>query len=463
MGPTEQPQVTRGPPFPNSLEEKHADKIRTNGKIETYWGLFPDFPRSVVVKAELLVHGVHFTPAAVEDCIAHEARRRVFYLFTWASQDLKKSGKQFYDSIPNEFKLKDGPSVQTRHNPYTPYVIDMVDGRPMVCEWVMDSWKRVWEVEAWAPPFDYYQKTLNGKPMYQYAAITNIDWTIFATAFRACQYWGPDEECKFCDINEALRMDREIGRNPEGLKNPDDIAEAAWQAVNDKNPAHRRPHYLQLTGGAITSSLSLPKYGKLDDVGFYSAHVKAIRERVGNDLYIKVETIAKTEEECRKLKDAGASGHEANPEVLDAKLFPIFCPGKTRQIGGYDQWLDRVFKSVPIFGEGNVTPDVVQGIEMAQPWGYKTVTEALASLRKGEEFVMRNGVVNRLVPWFVEKGSLLSDNFSPPLEYFIESTELWYELWRKYGLPDVGGKPPRGQGLGEHHMLIMDLGDTNFK
>lgn len=441
--------------FPNSIEEQMKDEILSKGKLETYWKLYPHLPKSLILKAEALTRGVRFTAAAVERAKELGSRFKTYYLFSFDHDSPKGFGESI-KHVPEDFRLADGPIVQTRRGAVTPYSIDVIGDKLMFCE----MGEPVWEIEGFSPPFDYYKETLHGVPMYEYAAITQWDLNIFITALRACQYWGPNEECKFCDINKNLRMNHELKQGKVvGLKKPDDTAEVVWRAVNEKNPGHRKPIRAQITGGAITGEVA----GGLDDEAFYGQHVKRIRERVGKHLYIKLETIAKTREQAERLHEAGADGHEANPEVLDPKLFDYICPGKSKQFGGLGNWLRLVIESVEVFGEGNVTPDIVQGIEMSQPFGFKTAKEAAESTLSGVENLMRNGVVPRMVPWIVESGSFLTENRTPPLEYFLDTTQGWYDLWRKYKLPDVGGYPPRGSGSTDCHALIMDMGDSNYK
>ena len=90
---------------------------------------------------------------------------------------------------------------------------------------------------------------------------------------------------------------------------------------------------------------------------------------------------------------------------------------------------------VEVFGVGNVAPGFVAGVEMAQPWGFKTVSQALRSTAEGMEFLMSHGVVLRPISWCVESLSALGGQTEPPIEYFIELDRTYHEIWRKYDLP----------------------------
>jgi len=48
----------------------------------------------------------------------------------------------------------------------------------------------------------YYEKSFPDGTRYQEI----VAYGSFITVFRTCQYWGPKEECRFCDINENARQ-----------------------------------------------------------------------------------------------------------------------------------------------------------------------------------------------------------------------------------------------------------------
>ncbi len=88
-----------------------------------------------------------------------------------------------------------------------------------------------------------------------------------------------------------------------------------------------------------------------------------------------------------------------------------------------------------VFGEGNVVAGFVAGVEMAQPWGFKEVDEAVKSTTNGMEYLMSHGVVPRPLSWGVEGHSALSGHPLLPLDYFLKIDMNWYELMCKYRLP----------------------------
>jgi hypothetical protein len=53
----------------------------------------------------------------------------------------------------------------------------------------------------------------------------------------------------------------------------------------------------------------------------------------------------------------------------DPELFSVICPGNDRFIGR-DEWIKRAIEASKIFGVGNVSPNFVAGIKMANCNGF---------------------------------------------------------------------------------------------
>jgi len=103
---------------------------------------------------------------------------------------------------------------------------------------------------------------------------------------------------------------------------------------------------------------------------------------------------------------------------------------------------------VDVMGEGGVSPNMVSGIEMAQPWGFSTVEDAIRSTREGFEYLMSRGVLPHLDTWCIEPGTTLEGHPPIPLDFLIQADLAWYETWRKYKLPPFAGYGPMGGGPG---------------
>lgn len=112
-----------------------------------------------------------------------------------------------------------------------------------------------------------------------------------------------------------------------------------------------------------------------------------------------------------------------------------------------------------IFGEGNVCSGFVAGVEMAHPWGFKTVEEAVRSSTEGMEFFMSHGIVVRPISWCVEGLSDLGGQPPPPTDYFIQIDRNWFEIWLKYNLPPHAMFSEMGPGVNSYpNSGAMDMG-----
>lgn len=100
--------------------------------------------------------------------------------------------------------------------------------------------------------------------------------------------------------------------------------------------------------------------------------------------------------------------------------------------------------------ERRTTPGFVPGVEMAQPWGFKRVEEAVASTTAGMDFLMRHGVVLRPIHWCVEALSSLSGQPEPPVDYFIQLDRNYWDIYHKYSLPPQH-RAPIGPGRNTYH------------
>jgi hypothetical protein len=73
----------------------------------------------------------------------------------------------------------------------------------------------------------YYDRTLaNGKPIIDIAPTIEWGYLLYLTVFRLCQYFGAQEECQFCDINENYHQQKKAGRPYTSVKSVGEVLEA---------------------------------------------------------------------------------------------------------------------------------------------------------------------------------------------------------------------------------------------
>ena len=227
----------------------------------------------------------------------------------------------------------------------------------------------------------------------------------------------------------------QAGRAPyTGVKPVEDVLEAlAIIAEHDDGASHA----YTLTGGSVTS-----KVDGLAEADFYGRYAQAIEERFPGRWIGKVVAQALPREDVQRYKDYGISIYHPNYEVWDERLFSIICPGKERYVGR-DRWHRRILDAAEVFGPRYVIPNFVAGVEMAKPFGFATVEEAIASTREGLEFFMSRGITPRFTTWCPEPTTPLgSDNpDGAPLEYHVRLLETYRDVLEGNGL-----QPPPGYG-----------------
>ena len=402
-----------------------------------------DIPLEAIVKSDLLRLGVHFTPEALKTCAAF--KEKSYFIFSFDRVPQKELSEIEKHAAPEEIALSGGPHdfkrtiVSVRLNPASPYCADnrqqATDNRLSLSY----NDEKICDISLLERP-DYYKKSLqNGKPVSDIAPTIEWGYLIYLTAFRLCQYWGRDEECQFCDINENYRQQKKE-RSYTAVKSLDEIVEAL-QIIQETDAA-KSSHAYTVTGGSITKDLN----GQTE-AEFYAQYARAIEKKFPRRWIGKVVTQALPTDEVKKLKEAGYQIYHPNFEVWDKTLFQKICPGKDRTIGR-DEWIHRILNAAEIFGPSNVIPNFVAGIEMSKPHGFQTIKEAICSTEEGLNFFMSQGICPRFTVWCVEPNTTLSRSNSepPPLEYFVNLLQVYRDTFRKHKLPIPPGYGEAGLG-----------------
>jgi len=427
--------------------EATADGATTR-ELERMMSAFPDLPPEAIVKQDILRQGLAFTENAL--MVASGYKPKDYFIFSFDLVPLSEMQEHEAYRAPEEIALTGGPYdlkrtiVSTRVAPDSPYRVDLVDGAlTLLCEG-----KPLAQLEF--PPIPaYYGATLSsGRKISEIAPAIEWGYLIYLTVYRLCQYWGRDEECRFCDLNENFRQQRASGRPYTPVKQIDDIVEAMTH-INTHDQVSRA---YTVTGGSITKNLHGMKEGE-----FYARFAEAIEERFAGRWIPKAVVQALPLDEVRMLHAAGYRIYHPNYEVWDRDLFAWICPGKDRYVGR-DEWMKRILDAAEVFGPSRVIPNFVGGVEMAQPHGFTDVDKAVASTAEGLEYFMSHGVVPRFTTWCPEPTSDLGRQDGPPLEYFIKLLYAWRETFERHSLPVPPGYGRPGAGSAEFSVsAFMDV------
>src|SRR5207237_8765417 len=101
--------------------------------LESYFTKYPDVPKETILKQHLLSLGHWFSDAALQ--AAAGALVKSYRLFSYDLVPMSELKRGEHRRVPERFVLLNGPygmrpvSVQTSLSPYSPYLIDVVDGR----------------------------------------------------------------------------------------------------------------------------------------------------------------------------------------------------------------------------------------------------------------------------------------------------------------------------------------------
>jgi hypothetical protein len=302
-----------------------------------------------------------------------------------------------------------------------PYLIDVDENDRIV---ITDQGRIYEEAEFWRKP-DYYDKvTSKGTPMWKVANVRGK--RIDSELNKYCEFWDtPGDGCKYCGIGVYGVQEKKCGHQLR--VDPDDLAETLQEALKQKG------RFLQfnatqgsLLGGAklLDDELELC----LDSL----VRIKKLFSRF--PLKASLVTTALDGQQLERLRDEGGIGiYTANIEVLNKELFQWICPGKARHIG-YDGWKGRLEEAVSIFGKGNVYTDIIGGLELATPHGFKTEDEALESELKEADLLSQKGIQVVDFVWRVYQNTIFKNQVSPSLDYYVRLSQGISALHDAYGL-----------------------------
>ena len=404
---------------------------------------FPHIPREAILKEDLLRTGIAFDDSALTDNDAGEVKPKSYFIFSFDHKPLKDLGQAAVRRPPEEVALTGGPFelrrtiVSVRLNPDSPYGIRRSDDGRL--ELTLEG-AHFGDVGLPPMPEYYRHKLESGKSVMEIAPTIQWGYLIYLTVLRLCQYFGAKEECQFCDINHNWRQHKQAGRPYTGVKPVEEVIEAL--GIINKYDTAGTSHAYTLTGGSVTSSVE-----GLKEAEFYGRYSRAIEEAFPGRWIGKVVAQALPKAEAQIFKDHGIQIYHPNYEVWDEAIFKQVSPGKQRYVGR-EEWHRRILEARDIFGARYVIPNFVAGVEMAKPYGFSTVDEAIRSTGEGLDFFMSRGVTPRFTTWCPEPTTPLgkANPTGAPLEYHVRLLEIYKETLEKYGHRPPPGYGPPGRG-----------------
>lgn len=410
-------------------------------QIESAVARYGDLPPEAILKTDLLRQGIAWTRGAL--AISAKAKPKSYFIFSFDRKTQEELTPEERRAAPEEIALTGGQwnlkrtIVSQRMNPDSPYVIDAREDGTLGLR-CGETW--LCDVTLPRRPTYYDENLPSGKPVTDIAPTLEWGYLIYLTAFRLCQYWGKEEECQFCDINNNYRQQKAEGRSYTGVKSIDEVLAA--MAIINHHDTDRVSTAYTVTGGSITTKLE-----GLNEGEFYARYAAAIEEKFPGRWMGKAVVQALPIEEVKALKKAGYQIYHPNYEVWDERLFNTLSPGKARYVGR-NEWVKRILDAAEIFGPQHVIPNFVAGIEMSCPNGFTNIEAAIKSTQEGLEYFMSRGVCPRFTVWCVEPNTVLHETNSepPPLDYYCRLLQVYRETHKKHGLPVPPGYGQPGVG-----------------
>lgn len=408
-------------------------------QIETLKGCYPDLPAEAIFKEDILRSGISFSEDALK--VASGFKPKAYFIFSFDLVPISEMENRENFRVPEELCLLGGPEsfrrtiVSVRVNPGSPYRVDLsTDGRLVLA---------LEENEVCGVAFpeypEYYRRTVSGgKPITDIAPTIEWGYLLYLTVFRLCQYFGSQQECRFCDINENYRQQIKSGRPYTAIKTVDEILEAL-EIISETDSDSQA---YTVTGGSVTSQIQ-----GLTEADFYSRYPEAIEKRFPGRWTSKLVVQALPKDDVKRFRDVGVQIYHPNYEVWDSRLFEAICAGKSRYIGR-DEWIRRILDAAEIFGPRFVIPNFVAGIEMSTSFGFTTPEAALESTAEGLAFFMSHGIVPRFTTWCPEPMSVLGKEATggAPLEYHVGLLKVWRDLLEEHDLQAPPGYGEAGVG-----------------
>lgn len=388
-----------------------------NARLRELANEFPEIPPFTILKVDVLREGLRYTPVLSE--IAKWAVPETLYVFEYDHyQHLRDVAKPESPQIneetgepleegwvrsPYAFKLPNGLLVQIGFDSRSPYEIQARNGD----YWLFRDGEPLEKVTFQERPSWFSKRTSDGTLMSNVIQLMGRD-VMVGCILRHCEYFNDNTSCRFCSLVEGTRGIRGAGIEREmGIKLAR-LTETYRAALADG------VRILILTGGSlIDDRREAAMYTKL------FAALDEVRKEAGAPTMFLAGTLAFPREDCERLRAAGVQNVTFDLEVWDRELFEVVVPGKAKYIGRAE-WERRLLDAVKVFGPAHVGSNLVIGVELEAPGGFRDPADGVRSNTEGFEWMAAHGIVPMMTVWKPKAGSVYYPRPTPPTEYFLE-------------------------------------------
>ena len=286
----------------------------------------------------------------------------------------------------------------------SPYHVEKLRDDEIIGEYMLyEDGKPLMSVGIVEKPRFLEEKTSDGIPFWKLAALHGTE-VIGITVNKNCVYWDEGMECKFCAIQQNIKVHE--GKSL-ALKNPEHLVEVILAAEK-----HGFCKHITLTAGTA----------KTEDRGLsqFIPYIRRIREVTSTPIHVQIEP-PKNPSDITKLYDVGADTVGIHIESLDEKIRETVCPGKAQV--GIENYYKAWKEAVKVFGENQVNTVILAGLG----------EDKKITIRKLEE-VCLIGVIPLIFPFRPLPRTKMETHPPPNPNYMFEILSAAALNVRRYGL-----------------------------
>jgi len=328
-------------PIDGTFPSMHRQEEPDMQPLEKLLEQFPDTPRNIVIKADILRRGVRRNQD-IQDAGAQSNT-------TGLSSKLERAVGAT-EPPPSQFHfLADETTVDIKIDDESPYEIrEDADGSYRL----FYGEEPLGGVRFTGRPSYMDKKTSNGTPCEDFLLHRGPS-CICVSPLNFCAYLKKGEACRYCLCSPAM----DVGIQMK-LMDPVPDYKALAEAMDIACREDVDLKELKLTGGAL--------YDTRKEAGYYKQCLEAILARISPPEEVTLLAQAFEPDDQKELKDLGVTNVCFDLEVMDERLWHELVPGKARAVGR-DEWMKRLDAAVEIFGRGHVGSNFVGGVRVRAP------------------------------------------------------------------------------------------------
>ena len=351
-------------------------------------------------KTKVDVEGISIDPAILLPLnIGSEIQEQIHGCFYFDHKD------NFSVNFPSSFKSPAGFDYNFHWDPESKIsIVRKNDGR----YYLLDDGVEKFPISFTKRPKYYSHKTSDGVWSGKIGSLSPDGGTISIAYSNECSLKDKGLDCLFCNINHTKAAYGER----EGItwKSARQIGEAVKAAFELDGARH-----VNITGGYI------PERREVD---YYLDVADEIKESLGVEKFNGTAVIGapKDFETIDKYAEAGYRTIGTNLEVWDKGYFEVICPGKVKECGPREHWLETLDYEVSKFGRGRVRCGFVAGIEPKE----RTL--------EGVEYLAKRGIVSLTGAWNPNPGSALEGHRTPRPEWHFDMAIKTHRILAENGI-----------------------------